>query len=56
MPWVGFKYDVFSTKSSHPSMEHNRYGIFLLYTGPKPEMCADIKGIALTFQNHASYM
>jgi hypothetical protein len=28
-------------------MEHNRYGSFLLYTGPITEMCAGIKGIAL---------
>jgi hypothetical protein len=52
MPWVGFKYDVFSTKSSGPSMEHNRYGTFLLHTGPITETCADIKGIALK-QIHA---
>jgi hypothetical protein len=46
MSWLGFKY-VSSPKSSCPSMEHNRYGTFLLYTGPVIEMCAGIKGIAL---------
>lgn len=49
--WVGFKYDVFSPKSSCPSVEHNRCGTFLLYTATVTEMYAGIKGIALIMQD-----
>jgi hypothetical protein len=47
MSGVGFRSDVFSPKSSLPSVEHNRYGTFLLYTGPVTEMYVGIKGLAL---------